>query len=201
MSVKKSILIATGNPGKAKELKEALGSLEDQYKFLSLKDFPQIKDVEENEPTFEANALIKAKYFATKHNIAAVADDSGFILDAYPDRFGVRTKRELEAKDDMDWMTQFLDIIEPLENRRATFYCAMAYYNPETKEEEVFLGVTEGVMMEFPQTPLEKGIPVSSVFLPDGLNEVFSAMTKKQKNDLSHRGKACKMLCQFLSKN
>ena len=195
------LLIATGNPGKAKELVEALGTLSDKYEFVSLKDLPPVDDVEEDGETFEANALIKAKYFATTHNIPAVADDSGFILDAFPDRFGLKTRRELDAKDDMDWMTQFLDIIEPLENRQATFYCAMAYFNPVTQEEKTFLGVTEGVMMEFPQTPLEKGIPVSSVFLPDGINEVFSALTKDQKNKISHRGKACQLLTEFLVKN
>lgn len=195
------LLIATGNPGKAKEIVEALEGLRDQFEFVSLADFDPVEDVEENGTTFEVNALIKAKHFGDALNIPAIADDSGFILDAYPEKFGVRTRRELDAKDDMEWMTKFLDIIEPLENRRATFYCAMAYYDPGSNTEKVFLGTTDGEMMEFPQTPLEPGIPVSSVFLPDGEDEVYSALSKEQKNEISHRGKACRMLVDFLKRS
>ncbi|HEY5714715.1 MAG TPA: non-canonical purine NTP pyrophosphatase [Candidatus Gracilibacteria bacterium] len=194
----KKILIATNNPGKYKELVEAFESLSGTFEFLSLADFPAVDDVEETGSTFESNALLKARYFGDRLGLPTLSDDSGFILEAYPEKFGVKTKRELNAKDDIDWMAQFIDLIEPLDNRRATFYCAMAFYDPHTKDEKVCLGQTQGEMMEFPQTPLEKGIPVSSIFLPDGETDVYSAMSKSQKNEISHRGKACGMMRDFL---
>jgi len=197
-AMKEKILIATGNEGKAKELVEAFSDLVDSYDFLTLKDFPEVEEPEEIGKTFEANAEIKAQYYGRKFKIKTLSDDSGFILEAFPDRFGINTRRELDAKDDMEWMTQFLDIIEPLDNRSASFHCALSLYLPGEDEIETFLGVTEGEMMEFPQTPLEPGIPVSSVFLPEGYDEVFSAMKKAQKNHVSHRGKACQKLRSFL---
>lgn len=193
----RKILIATGNPGKKKEMLTFFNDL-DGIEFLSLADFPETEEPEENGKTFEENAMIKAKYFAEKFEIPTLGEDSGLILSAFPEKFGLKTKREITAKDDMEWITIFLEMLEEVEDRGATFYSAMAYYDPKTKVEKTVLGTTTGVIEDFPQTPLEKGIPVSAIFTPEDLNQVFSAMSKMQKNKVSHRGKAAKMMGEFL---
>lgn len=193
----KKILIATGNAGKKKEMLAFFANIEG-IEFLSLKDFPECEEPEENGEDFEANAMIKAKYFSEKFNIPTLGEDSGLILSAFPEKFGLRTRREIEAKDDMEWLTKFLVLLDGIEDRTATFFSAMAYFDPQENIEKTVLGQTTGTITEFPQTPLEKGIPVSSVFTPESLNEVFSAMSKMQKNKVSHRGKSARAMGKFL---
>lgn len=193
----KQIVIATTNQGKKKELLECFEHIQG-VEWLSLADFDPIEDVEETGKTFEENALLKAKYYAKYLQKPVLGEDSGFVLEALPDMFGINTKRQLNAKDDNDWLSQFIDILETIDDKRATFYSSIAYYDPANDLQKVFLGSTSGEMEEFPQTPLEPGIPVSSIFVPDGFEDVYSAMTKKQKAKVSHRGKACRDMESFL---
>jgi len=191
------ILIATGNQGKKKELLEGFGPLPN-IEFLSLKDFEPAEEPEEDGLSFQENALIKAKYYAQKHNIVCLGEDSGLILEAFPEKFGLKTRREIQARDDVHWLEQFLEMLEGRDDRGATFYSSIAWYDPATEKSFVVEGQTEGEITEFPQAPLEKGIPVSAVFIPQGLDRVYSAMTKQEKNSLSHRGKAVKQMAEFL---
>jgi XTP/dITP diphosphohydrolase len=195
------ILIATGNKGKLRELLEglALFKLEKDIEFLSLNDFPRnFEEPEENGKNYEENALIKAKYFAGKFNIPTIGEDSGLELAAFPDKFGLKTKREIPAKNDQEWLEKFLKMLESVENRQATFFSAIAFFDPANSREKTFLGTTSGTITKTPQTKLEHGIPVSAVFKVDGEIKVFSAMNKDEKNKISHRGKAVKQLAEFL---
>lgn len=191
------ITIATTNEGKKAEMLSFFSPLND-IDWKSLADFDLIEEPEETGKTFEENALQKAMYYGEKLGVPVLGEDSGFILEQFPDKFGLNTRRQFEARDDIHWLEQFLEMMEFVENRKATFYSAMAYYNPKTKEQKVILGSTHGEIEEFPQTPLEKGIPVSAVFRPDGFDEVYSAMTKAEKNTVSHRGKACQEMAEYL---
>ncbi len=195
-----NILIATGNEGKKAEIRQFFRP-DSGVKFVSLKDFDFVEEPEEDGKTFEANALIKARYYGENHNIPTLAEDSGLILEAFPEKFGLKTRRELSAKDDMDWLDQFLEMIRDTENKKATFYSSIAFFDPIKKIEQAVLGVTSGEIVDFPQAPIEKGIPVSSVFIPEGSSEVFAAMTKEQKNAVSHRGKAVAAFSEWFAEN
>lgn len=201
----KKILIATGNVGKKKEILECLEAFNDKVEFKILSDLDPVSEPEENGSTFEANAQIKAEYYGRAFQLPTIAEDSGFILQALPDMFGLNTRRQFMAKDDMDWLTQFLDLVVPLENRQASFYSSLAFYYPATDKTEVVLGSCAGEIVDFPQAPIEKGIPVSAVFQPNGFDEVFSALPKALKNKVSHRGKAMikfrPLLENFLNSN
>ena len=195
----KKILIATTNPGKKKEILEALKAVKNDFEFLSLADFPALDtEPDENAATFEENALIKARFYGDKFQITTLAEDSGLILSAFPDKFGVRTRREIQADNDMEWLRQFLDLLDGVADRACTFYSAFGWYDPVTKEEQSFLGITKGTIVDFPAAPLEKGVPVSAVFCPDGEIDVYSAMSKEHKNEVSHRGKAAELVEGFL---
>ncbi len=193
----KPLLIATGNAGKHKELLTAFGGLSG-WQLLSLKDFDPIPDTEESGTTFKENALLKAQYFGNAHKTPALGEDSGIILHALPDKFGVRTRREINASNDIEWLRIFLEMLEETKDRTATFTSAMAYWDPATGQQHLCTGSVTGQVTQFPQTPLEPGVPVSAVFIPDGADRVFSAMTKDQKNQQSHRGAAAAQMQIFL---
>ena len=197
----KKILIATGNPGKKKEMLVCFASLKHSFEFLSLSDFPTIEEPIEDGVTFEANALIKAQYYANKFNTPTIGEDSGLIVSAFPGKFGVHTRRTIEAKDDMGWLTVFLEMMMSVDDKSAEFFSALAFVDPAEKAEKVFLGNTKGEIVDFPQTPLEPGVPISAVFIPAGHDEVFSAMTKAQKSKVSHRGNAAGQFCEWILQN
>ncbi len=193
------ILIATGNEGKKKEMLEAFrGHVLDDLEVLSLKDVDVAGDVEETGKTFEENALLKARFFGDQAGIPTIGEDSGLILSAFPEKFGLRTRRELDAKDDIEWMEKFLDLMEGVEERAATFFSATGFYDPVSKQEASFLGQTAGSILDMPQTEFEPGIPVSSIFLANGQDRVYSALSREEKNAISHRGKSVKQLVEFL---
>ncbi len=193
----KTIVIATTNQGKAKEIQLFFATLKN-IEWKTLRDFDAIAEPEETENSFEANASLKAQYYGKQLGLPIIAEDSGLILSAFPEKFGLKTRRELDAKDDHDWLDQFLALIRDEENRNACFYSAMAYFDPTTDKELVVLGQSKGEIVDFPQSPIEAGIPVSSVFLPDGEDEVFGAMDKFDKANVSHRGRAATQMGEFL---
>jgi len=162
------VLLATGNPGKKKEILECFTQFKGQIEWLNLKDFPELPEPDENGTDFEANARIKAEHYGKAHKILTLAEDSGLSISAFPDMFGVKTRRQFTAKDDMDWMTQFLDLMDGVEERGAHFYSAFGLYDPKTEQTKTTLGGIGGEIAEFPMAPLEPGIPVSAVFIPDG---------------------------------
>ncbi len=194
------LLIATTNEGKKRELLEALEEHElSETEFLSLRDIEVTGEPEENAETFEENALIKAQFFAEQTGIPTLGEDSGLILSAFPEKFGVRTRREIDAGTDEEWLEKFLEMLRPVSDRRATFYSATAFFDPTTKESVTFLGSTTGEILTEPQAELEPGIPVSAIFLADGETKlVYSALSREEKNKISHRGKSVKQLGAFL---
>ncbi len=67
-------------------------------------------------------------------------------------------------------------------------------------QKEVFFGKTSGMITAHPEAELEPGIPVSAVFCADGETQVYSALSREQKNKISHRGKAVAQLHEFLKR-
>lgn len=84
-------LLATSNPGKAQELRELLTEL--MATLRTLTDFPDVPDCPENEPTFEGNAVVKAKYYAERTGLPTIADDGGLEIDALGGWPGVHSRR------------------------------------------------------------------------------------------------------------
>lgn len=96
-------LLATSNPGKIQELRELLapleapspltGLIEFSVTLRTVADFPDVPDVPESEPTFEANAIAKAKYYAERTGLPTIADDGGLEIDALGGWPGVHSRR------------------------------------------------------------------------------------------------------------
>lgn len=194
------ILIATTNKGKFKELMEVLGDL--PFKFVSLTDEGITGDVEETGKTYEENALLKAAHFGQIANLPTIADDSGIHIDALEGELGVKTRRwgAGEKATDEEWLDFFLKRMASEKNRRAEFVSAIALWHPKTAP-LIFRGECTGVILSEPQVELEHGIPLSAVFLADGQTKVFSALSKDEKNAISHRGKAIKKCAEHLMRH
>ena len=86
-----TLLIATTNPGKIREIREILAGVPCELKTLG--DFPGIAEPDETGTTFAENARLKARYYAAETGLAAVADDSGIEIDALGGAPGVHSAR------------------------------------------------------------------------------------------------------------
>ncbi len=194
------LLVATRNFGKYKELMEVLESL--PFNFVSLNDEKIEGDVEENGSTYEENAILKAEFFGRKAELSTIADDSGIVVECLAGELGVQTRRWGAGADanDKEWLNHFLHRLTFEENRQANFISTVALYRPG-EETITFRGECKGIILPEPQTELEPGIPLSSVFLPENKELVFSALSKNEKNEISHRGKAIKKCHDYLLKH
>lgn len=194
------ILIATHNQGKFKELMEVLETL--PVEFVSLKDLGIAEDVEETGETYEANALIKAAFFGSMTGLPTIADDSGIHVEALKNELGVKTRRwGAGAKaTDQEWLDFFLDRMWTEKNRKASFVTNIVFWLPDNPYVS-FEGTCNGQILDKPMVDIQPGIPLSAVFLPEGKDKVYSAMTKEEKNAISHRGKAIKACYDYLKEH
>lgn len=191
------ILIATKNPGKFKEIAEFMKGL--NLQFLSLNDVGIDQDFPENALTFEENALGKARFYSKLSGLPVLADDSGIFINVLADELGVKTRRwgAGEKATDEEWLAYFMNRIALESDRSAKFVCAAAFVSPEA--EKVFTGETFGQITGQLEAPVHPGIPLSSVFKPEGSDKVYSLLSLEEKNKISHRGKAFKQLFDWIS--
>jgi len=194
------ILIATKNQGKFKEIKSMLLGLEAD--FVSLADLGITDDFVEDGESFEENSLGKAQFYAEKSGLITVADDSGIFVKALSGEMGVKTRRwgAGESATDEEWLNFFMDRMSAEKNREAKFVCCATIVVPKNKPvmiKKTFIGESFGTISEQIEAPVKEGVPLSSVFRPDGEELVYSALSVQNKNRLSHRGKAFLQLLNY----
>lgn len=190
----RDLLIATTNLGKMQEIRETLKDLELEIK--SLKDFPEIEPPLETGKTFFENALLKARYYAEKTGLLALADDSGLEVLALGGAPGIHSARFAgsDATDEKNYL-KLLELMKdlPEEKRTARFVCVMVCYHPSgqyiTGE-----GIWEGKISFAPRG--EYGFGYDPVFLVKEFNfeKTAAELPLEIKNQLSHRAKALKEL-------
>jgi XTP/dITP diphosphohydrolase len=214
------LLIATKNSGKFGEICEVLAG--PNLKLLSLKDVGLDDEVEETGETHEANAILKAQYFFKKTGLPTLGEDSGIYVDAFHGELGVKTRRweGLGEATDEEWIDYFLRKMEavPESERGAKFVCCAAVIlsaplnvipakagiciDPCLRRDDnltkIFLGETAGTITRELEAPLIPGIPISSCFRPNGISKVYAALSPREKNAVSHRGKAMHAVKAFL---
>lgn len=191
------ILIATTNPGKFKGILETLSAFDAE--FVSLTDLGITQDFEEVGESFSEIALGKAQFYHGLSGLPTVADDSGIIVEALVDELGLKTRRwgaGAQASDE-EWLRVFMDRMKNESNRRAEFVCASAYVFGD--REHVSEARTQGMITVEVEAPLHGGIPLSSVFKPDGYDKVYTALSAEEKHAASHRAKAFSKLLNLLS--
>jgi XTP/dITP diphosphohydrolase len=188
----KQILIATKNVGKINEFKQLMARY--GIEVLSLRDINDAIEIEEIGSTFEENALIKAREIATQYQTMTLADDSGLEIDALEGRPGVFSARyagDVRCDDaNMDKvLCQMKDVSD--DQRQARFVCVLAMVNPKGKE-IVVRGECEGLILN--QQRGTDGFGYDPIFYLPKLGKTMAQLSKDEKNAISHRGKAFKML-------
>jgi len=185
-----TIVLATGNKGKIRELSQMLGRSHPDLTVLGLKDFPEIGDIPETGETFEENALIKARAVCEATGLVAVADDSGLVVDGLGGAPGIYSARYSgEGATDASNLAKVLAELEclPESQRTARFMCVMAACAPNG-ETLVAEGVWNGRIVMDPRG--ENGFGYDPVFFDDELNCTAAQMAPDVKNGRSHRGRA-----------
>ncbi|MGY3779010.1 ribonuclease PH [Isobaculum melis] len=186
------ILIATGNPGKAKEFEALFASK--GLKIKTLLDYPEIPEVEETGDTFVENALLKAETIAHHLNMLVLADDSGLCVDALHGQPGVYSARYAgEPKSDAANNAKLLHELTgiPAAERTAKFCCTLALAMPG-KESLVVEGSVEGQIIGIPRG--DNGFGYDPLFLVPEFNQTMAELPNEQKNAISHRANALEKL-------
>lgn len=190
-------ILATNNMKKLAEMQRILSPLGINVvtaKMLGI----TLEDVEENGETFEDNAKLKARAACAETNMPAIADDSGLCvdyLDGAPGIFSARFSGE-HGNDEKnnDLLLEKLSGV-PLEKRTAHYVCAICCTFPDGKEIAV-RGECSGVI-GFERDGSE-GFGYDPLFLVDG--RAFGRYTAEEKDKISHRGNALRLLTQKLEK-
>jgi ribonuclease PH/non-canonical purine NTP pyrophosphatase (RdgB/HAM1 family) len=188
----KTIVIATGNPGKAKEFKAVFGAA--GYDVRTLKDYPSLPDVEETGTTFEENARLKAETIARILGRPVLADDSGLKVDALGGRPGVYSARfageqKSDAANNAKLLYELTDVED--DKRSAQFHCTLVFAAPG-KDSLVVEAQWPGRIGRIPRG--ENGFGYDPLFIPDGSEQSAAQMSQEEKNRVSHRGLAIKKL-------
>ncbi len=181
----KTLVVATGNPGKLAEMKAYLSELDIE---LQLK--PDEIDVEETGETFLENAGLKASEVAKATGEWAIADDSGLSVEALQGAPGVYSARY--GKTDRDRIERVLRELGDARNRKAVFICAIAIARPDGSIVIQLEGVCPGEILETTQG--EGGFGYDPIFYVPTLEKTFAQMSPEQKHLISHRGEAFKVL-------
>ncbi|MDH4222452.1 MAG: XTP/dITP diphosphatase [candidate division Zixibacteria bacterium] len=192
------IILATRNNHKTEEIKRILE--DSKIEILTLKDFPDIPEIEETGKTLEENAVLKAKQVYTAAGIPALADDSGLEVEVLNGDPGVMSARfagpGCSYKDNNLKLLGLLKGISR-EKRGATFRCVVALaLNPD--DIRVVEGKVKGFVTE--NEIGENGFGYDPVFFYPELNKTFAQLNSEEKNKVSHRGFAFRKAKELIKK-
>ncbi|MBD2430166.1 MULTISPECIES: RdgB/HAM1 family non-canonical purine NTP pyrophosphatase [Fischerella] len=185
----KLLVVATGNPGKLREMQAYLS---DSGWELKLK--PEDLEIEETGDTFAANACLKASQVAKATGNWAIADDSGLEVDALNGVPGVYSARY--GKTDAERITRLLRELGDEVQRQAQFVCAVAIARPDGAIVLQSEGICRGEILYSPRG--DGGFGYDPIFYVPEMQMTFAEMTPDLKRSISHRGKAFANLLQKL---
>ena len=190
------LVLATGNRGKIREIRDLLGDLD--MEILTCDDLEGWPDLVEKGETFEENAASKAEELSRWAGMPALADDSGLEVEALGGEPGVRSARYAGTQgDDAANIARLLREMDgvPAERRGARFVCVLVLASPRGERVEI-RETCEGSVTTAPRGEL--GFGYDPVFVPSGMDRTMAEMDLEEKNALSHRGKALRRLRAML---
>ena len=186
------VVLASRNAKKLAELRRILMPQTPDIEVLGLDDVESFDEPAETEPTFEGNALIKARACLEATGLPSLADDSGLCVDALNGMPGVLSARWSgqgdQANNDL-LLRQIGDI--PDERRTAQFRCAVVLCVPGGAE-IIELGEMTGRILRGPQGV--GGFGYDPLFAADGHDVSTAELTPEEKDQISHRGKALRAI-------
>ena len=188
------IVCASANPHKVEELARLLPSWVDLVARPS-----DIGDIDEDAPTLEGNAIIKAVEIANHASEWAIADDTGLEVDALNGAPGVRSARFAgDHATDSENRALLLAKLEGAQNRSARFRTVVALVS--SKGDIHFVGgECAGTIAESERG--DSGFGYDSLFVPtDGDGRTFAEMNGPEKDAVSHRGRALIQVPELLAR-
>lgn len=193
----KEIVIASKNKGKIKEIQAAFEHV--GVSVISLAEFSEIPDAVEDGKTFEENALIKAKFYAKLTGKACLADDSGLEVDALQGAPGVYSARYAgETATDAENNAKLVAELQKVNGigSDARFRCVLAFV--DTNGENILCnGSCEGRILEKERG--HGGFGYDPLFYIEELKKSMAEITIEEKNQISHRGVALKVMAEKLA--
>jgi XTP/dITP diphosphohydrolase len=194
-----TLLVATGNPGKFREIAAELEPL--SIRCLSLKDLPPTAECHEEGSTFEENARQKATYYAQATGQTTLADDSGLEVDALGGAPGVRSARyagqPCDDRANNRKLVQELAGVAP-EKRAARFRCVMALADADGNILATTQGAIEGLIID--EARGQGGFGYDPHFLVPRLGKTTAELSQEEKNKISHRGQATRAMREAIRK-
>ncbi len=190
------LVIGTRNKKKLAEIRELLTDLD--FNVLSIDDFPNIPEIEEDGETFEENAKKKAVEVAQITKCLTLADDSGLEIDYLGGDPGIRSARFAgENATDEDRNRKVLALLEdaPKSERTARFKCSIAIVSPDVQV-GIVTGVCEGEIALQPRG--DAGFGYDPIFIVPAYGKTFAELGAEKKNQISHRALALKKAKELL---
>ncbi|AMC93470.1 hypothetical protein AOC36_05595 [Erysipelothrix larvae] len=188
------IVVASHNKGKIKEFNEILGHY--GYEVLGV-DYVGIdlEHFEETGTTFEENAYLKAKYVFDLCHIPTIADDSGLVLNAFPDILGVYSARFMGEDTPYDIKNnRILELYQTQSDRSSMFVSAISYVTDETHK--IFIGEVKGQIAH--SIVGDGGFGYDPIFIPNGFECTYAQLDSDIKNQISHRGIALRKFVEYI---
>jgi len=202
----RSIILATRNRHKLREIRQVLGEL--PVDVLSLDAAPPVPEPEETGLTFAENARIKATYYARQTGMWCLADDSGISVDALDGRPGVRSARyaadrcpdgadkdQIAVANNGKLLEELAEV--PAAKRTAHFTCHLAMSDGT----DILLEAAGTLTGQIALAPSgDKGFGYDPIFIADAAGRPVAELSAEQKNAISHRGQAVRQFADKLAK-
>jgi XTP/dITP diphosphohydrolase len=194
------LLIGTRSPGKSKEIRELFAGLPFEVSFPAdhlLSPLPEEADLERS-MSYVENAVAKARYYATRGGLPAVADDSGIEVDALGGAPGPRSARWSASGGDAENNTLLLEQLAgvPEERRTARYRCVVAFLGTPSSVPEIVEATCDGFILAEPRG--SGGFGYDPLFFCPELHTTFAEATPSAKHRVSHRGRAFRALIEVL---
>jgi XTP/dITP diphosphohydrolase len=199
-----TLLLATTNPGKLREIRAVLGDL--PVVLRGLADYASVPEPDETGHTFAENARLKARAYAAALGAEldpeslVVAEDSGLVIDALDGEPGVRSARFLGV--DATYAERFAAIERrlakaPSRPRTARFVCALAAVDVDGRVVFETSGTVEGAIAPAPAGA--RGFGYDPIFFHPPLGRTLAEASDDEKQAVSHRGQAFRALRAWLA--
>lgn len=186
------LIFATNNAHKLREVSQVVGN---RFTLLTPRECGIDEDIPEEQPTLEGNALQKARYIYARTGMDCFADDTGLEVDALGGEPGVRSARyATDGHDDEANKRLLLERMQGVEARGAQFRTAIALIIGGN--EYLFEGIVRGNITLEEQG--DGGFGYDPLFVAEGCEQSFAEISAKEKNAISHRGRAVRKLAEFL---
>jgi XTP/dITP diphosphohydrolase len=192
------LFIASSNEGKLREYQGLAASAGASLELALIPNFDALPEFSEAANTFAENAAGKALHYSHFSEGLVIADDSGLVVPALRGAPGVHSARYAgPGASDADRIRKLLDEMRGKkgEDRRARFVCVIALAG-RREARGVFSASAEGELLDAPRG--EGGFGYDPIFFFPALGKTYAEISREEKNQHSHRGKAFRKTLDFL---